>query len=164
MRETSTHRSSLPSRLHIGSLGQLVSLVGQDLVLTEYVGVSQARINLFAEATDDRQWIHVDVERARESSPFGRTIAHGFLTLSLLSAVLTRAITIEDVRMGINAGLNYVRFPSTVPAEGAIRARIHLKSVKTLQNGVDACWFITVHCKGSLFPCCLTEWIVRYLS
>jgi acyl dehydratase len=164
MNEPSTFGLALPSHFHIPSLEELPPFVGQDLVLTDYYDVSQKRIDLFAEATDDRQWIHVDVERARQSSPFGRTVAHGFLTLSLLGSLLVRSVTIDGIRLGINSGMNYVRYPSAVPAGGRIRARVHLRDTKKIRGGAEVTWFITAHCKGNLLPCCLVEWIVRYMT
>ncbi|MFZ3245839.1 MAG: MaoC family dehydratase, partial [Candidatus Acidiferrales bacterium] len=121
------------------------------------------RIARFAEATEDRQWIHLDPERARKESPYGSTVAHGFLTLSLLSHFLGEAIRIRSgVRMSINYGLNRVRFPTAVRAGKKIRARVTLQSQKEDPGFVEALFGITVECEGEAKPCCAAEWIVRY--
>src|SRR5208282_1613957 len=116
-----------------------------------------------AEATEDRQWIHVDRERAQRESPFGATIAHGFLTLSLLSHFMKQAIELRGgVRMGINYGLNRVRFPAPVRVDSQIRARINLESLKELPGALEAVFSVSLEVQGSEKPCCVAEWIVRY--
>ena len=121
----------------------LRDLLGREIAMTEWVTVSQERIQQFADVTDDRQWIHIDRERASRESPYGTTIAHGFLTLSLLSKFLRDAIKIQSgVRMSVNYGLNRVRFPARVAAGARIRARFTLQSIKELS------WSI-----GSRFQC-----------
>lgn len=119
----------------IASLAELKSLVGQEVAVSDWIGIPQERINLFAEATGDRQWIHVDPERSRAQSPFGGTIAHGFLTLSLLPILMDSAITMPNVKMGVNYGLNKVRFPAPVPAGSRVRGRIVLLSIEDIDGG-----------------------------
>ena len=141
----------------------LSELVGREIAVTDWFTVSQKRINEFAEATEDRQWIHIDQERARKESPFGTTIAHGFLTLSLASHFMKEAVQIRSgVRMGINYGLNRVRFPSPVRADSQIRARVSLRSTRDLQNVTEATYSISIECRDTDKPCCVAEWIVRY--
>jgi acyl dehydratase len=144
------------------SIAGLRGHVGQEVATSDWLAVSQERINQFAEATEDRQWIHVDPERAARESPFKETIAHGFLTLSLLSELGKRAMSVGGVRMGINYGLNRVRFVSPVPAGSRIRARFMLALVDDVRGGVQATWNVTVEREGSEKPCCVAEWLVRY--
>jgi acyl dehydratase len=147
----------------IESLDELRELVGQEVAVTDWIEVSQTRINQFAEATGDRQWIHVDLERARIESPYGWTIAHGFLTLSLLSPLISQSIQFASgVRMGINYGLDRVRFPAPVPADSQIRGRFALKSLDQIEGGLQAAWHVTVECQDSVKPACVAEWLVRY--
>jgi acyl dehydratase len=141
----------------------LNSFVGLEIAATDWLTITQDRIDRFAEATEDRQWIHVDRERAKKESPFGTTIAHGFLTLSLFSRFMQQAIQIKSgVRMGINYGLNRVRFPSPVPADSQIRARVSVLSLKEIPKAVEATFSITVEARGTEKPCCVAEWLVRY--
>ena len=119
--------------------------VGREIATTEWFSVTQDRIQQFAETTEDRQWIHVDRERAQRDSPYGTTIAHGFLTLSLLSHFLQQAIQIgSGVRMSVNYGLNRVRFPSPVPAGSRIRARFTLQALKDIADGVEATFSVVI--------------------
>src|SRR5712691_8551336 len=143
----------------------LKDLVGSEIAVTDWLPMTQDRIDRFAEATEDRQWIHVDRERAQRESPFGGTIAHGFLTLSLLSHFLKQAIQIgSGVRMGVNYGLNRVRFPAPVRSGSQIRARVTLQSLKELSGGVEAVFGVSVEGENSAKPCCVAEWVVRYYS
>lgn len=142
-------------------LGEIGNLVGRE-VLSGWIDVSQERIGQFAEATEDRQWIHVEPDRARKQSPYGTTIAHGFLTLSLVSRLMAQAIRVTGVRLAINYGLNRVRFPSAVPAGSRVRGRIVLQSVRDAAGACEAVWFVTVEREGSEKPCCVAEWVVRY--
>jgi acyl dehydratase len=149
--------------LTIDNLQSLKGFLGREIGVTDWVTLTQERILQFAEATEDRQWIHVDRERAQKESPYGATIAHGFLTLSLLSYFVKQAIDFRGgVRMGINYGLNRVRFPAAVPAGSRIRARVSLHSLKELPDCVEAIFSIAVECEGAEKPCCVAEWIVRY--
>lgn len=141
----------------------LSDFVGREIAVTGWLTVTQERIRDFAEVTEDRQWIHVDRERAKRESPFGTTIGHGFLTLSLVSHFMREAIEIRGgIRMGINYGLNRVRFPSPVLADSQIRARVSLLSMKELPNAVEATFAISVEGQNSDKPHCVAEWIVRY--
>jgi acyl dehydratase len=146
----------------IESIAALREHVGREVAVSDWLAVSQGRINQFAEATEDRQWIHVDPERAARESPFKETIAHGFLTLSLLSELGKRAMSVSGVRMGINYGLNRVRFVSPVPAGSRIRALFTLALVDDIRGGVQGTWNVTVEREGSEKPCCVAEWLVRY--
>jgi acyl dehydratase len=148
----------------IENLTELQPLVGQEVAVSDWFEVSQERINLFAEATEDRQWIHTDPERAARESPFKITIAHGFLTLSLLSELMKRAISVGGVRMGINYGLNRVRFVSPVPAGARIRGRFTLAAVEPMSGGLQATWKVAVERDGGDKPCCIAEWLVRYYA
>src|SRR5581483_9804379 len=121
----------------------------------------QARIDQFADATGDHQWIHVDRERAEAETPFKATIAHGFLTLSLISALLRQAIRFDGMRMAINYGLNRVRFLSPVPSGSRIRGRFTLASVEPKDDALQATWSVIVEREGAEKPCCAAEWIVR---
>jgi len=141
----------------------LRDLIGRELTLTDWFVIAQERIEQFAEVTEDRQWIHVDRERAERESPYGTTIAHGFLTLSLLSRFMKEAIQIRGgVRMSVNYGLNRVRFPSAVRADSKIRVRFILQSLKDVPDALEAVFDTRVEVQGSDKPCCVAEWIVRY--
>jgi acyl dehydratase len=124
--------------------------------------VTQERINQFAEATDDRQWIHINPVRAASESPFKQTIAHGFLTLSLLSELARMAMSVGGLKMGLNYGLNRVRFISPVPAGSRIRGRFVLAELKEIKGGAQAMWSVMVEREGGDKPCCAAEWLVRY--
>jgi acyl dehydratase len=141
----------------------LKDFVGREIAVTDWLTITQDRIDRFAEATGDRQWIHVDRERAQRESPYGATVAHGFLTLSLLSHFVKQAIQIKGgVRMAINYGLNRVRFPAAVRADSKIRARVVLLSVKELPDALEAAFSVSVEGEGLEKPSCVAEWIVRY--
>jgi acyl dehydratase len=144
------------------ALPRLADHVGQELGVSDWMAVSQSQINTFADATGDHQWIHVDEARAAAETPFKSTIAHGFLTLSLLSALLRGTITVHGLRMAINYGLNRVRFVSPVPAGARIRARVTLASVTPIDGGVQAAWTIAVEREHQEKPCLVAEWLVRY--
>ncbi len=149
----------------VENLQSLKSFVGREIGVTDWLTLTQERIQQFAEATEDRQWIHLDRERAQKESPYGATIAHGFLTLSLLSYFLKQAIEIRGgIRMGINYGLNRVRFPAAVRTGSRVRARVSLQSLKDLPDCVEAVFSISVECEGTEKPSCAAEWIVRYYS
>ncbi len=146
----------------IEGISNLRDYVGQEVAVGDWFEVTQERINQFAEATEDRQWIHTDPERAASESPYKATIAHGFLTLSLLSELAKRAMSVSGVRMGVNYGLNRVRFVSPVPAGSRIRGRFTLSALKETSGGVQATWNVTVERDGGEKPCCVAEWLVRY--
>ena len=136
--------------------------IGQEIAVSDWLEITQERINRFAEATDDRQWIHVDTARAAAESPYRTTIAHGFLTLSLVSALTRQTLAFDRYRMALNYGLNRVRFITTVPAGSRIRARFSPLAVDETSNSVQVTWSITIELEGGEKPCCVVEWIVRY--
>jgi acyl dehydratase len=149
--------------LVVENLHSLAGFVGREIGTTEWLTVAQDRIQQFAEITEDRQWIHVDPERARRDSPYGTTIAHGFLTLSLLSQFLQQAVQIgSGVRMSVNYGLNRVRFPAPVPAGSRIRARFTLQALKDVADGMEATFSVVIDVENSEKPCCVAEWVIRY--
>jgi len=140
----------------------LVDNVGRELGVSEWHQVTQERIDEFAEATGDRQWIHVDRARAAVESPFKTTIAHGFLTLSLASSLIRSALQFDGARMAINYGLNRVRFMAPVPSGSRVRGRFALASVEETGGAVQAIWQVTIEREGIEKPCCVAEWLVRY--
>ena len=143
------------------NLAELPALVGQEVAVSDWLTITQEQVNLFAQATGDHQWIHVDVERAR-AGPFGAPIAHGFLTLSLLPKFIESAISIENTRMGVNYGLNKVRFTSPVPVGSRLRARIKLLDCQPVDNGgMQMTWQVTVEREGSDKPACVAESLTR---
>jgi len=146
----------------INHLNSLKEFEGHDLPPTDWLVLTQERIQKFAEATEDRQWIHVDPERAARESPYSGTIAHGFLTLSLVSYFAGQSIRVrEGVGIRVNYGLNRVRFPSAVRAGSAIRARVTLLSVKESAEFVDIIFLVKIESETDK-PCCVAEWLVRY--
>jgi acyl dehydratase len=146
----------------ISCIDEAVEAVGQELGVSQWLAVDQERINAFADATGDHQWIHVDVERARTESPYGATIAHGFLTLSLIPALSKENYRIDDAKMGINYGLNRVRFLGPVPAGSRIRLRSELvNAAKVDDTTVDLTVRQTVELDGSDKPAAVAEVIAR---
>jgi acyl dehydratase len=143
------------------SLAELPPLVGQELAVSDWITVTQQQINLFADATGDHQWIHVDAERAK-AGPYGTTIAHGFLTLSLVPKMVESALEIRNLRLSVNYGLNRVRFPAPVPAGSRLRARIKLIECEPIpDNGMQIVWQITVERDGADKPVCVAESVTR---
>jgi acyl dehydratase len=141
----------------------LKEYVGKEIGVSEWLSVTQERIIQFAEATEDRQWIHLDRKRAEKESPYGTTIAHGFLTLSLISWFMKDVIQVRSgVGMAINYGLNRVRFPSPVRVGSKIRARVSLLHVKEVPGAYESTFSVTIEAEGSEKPCCVAESIVRY--
>jgi acyl dehydratase len=136
--------------------------VGEEIAVSDWLEVTQARINQFADATGDHQWIHVDPVRAAAELPSKSTIAHGFLTLSLLSTLIRESIRFTGLRMAINYGLNRVRFVSPVPSGSRIRALITLQAVDAVSDGVQVTWQVTIEREGSEKPAAVAEWLVRY--
>ena len=133
------------------------------LGVTDWIVIDQHRIDQFADCTEDHQWIHVDPARATRESPYGGPIAHGFLTLSMLSALLRNAIRLPQQRMGINYGLNRVRFMSAVPSGSRIRGRFVPSEIKEIEGGYQVVWTITIEREGSEKPSCVAECVLRYL-
>lgn len=147
----------------IEDLNSLKRFASREFPATGWLVVTQERIGEFADATEDRQWIHLDPERAQRESPFGGSIAHGFLTLSLLGYFLKEAIHVgSGIAMTVNYGLNKVRFPSAVRAGSKVRARVTLLSAKESPRFVDAAYLIHVEGESAGKPCCVAEWLVRY--
>jgi acyl dehydratase len=147
----------------VETLNDLASYVGKELGTSSWVDVDQDRINAFADATDDHQWIHVDAERAKDG-PFGGTIAHGYLTLSLLIPMWTDILEVGDVQTMVNYGLNKVRFPSPVPSGSKIRARATLASFETIPGGAQLAVDILVERQGGDKPACVAQLVLRYLN
>jgi acyl dehydratase len=143
------------------SLAELAPLVGQQVATSDWIAVTQKQIDLFAEATGDHQWIHIDPERAA-AGPFGATIAHGFLTLSLLPKFFETAIEVRNTRMGVNYGLNRVRFTAPVPAGSRLRAQMKLLACEPVaDDGMQLTWQVTVEREGSDKPVCVAESLTR---
>jgi acyl dehydratase len=143
------------------TLAELAALVGQEVAVSDWTTIMQEQVNQFAQATGDHQWIHVDVERAR-AGPFGGPIAHGFLTLSLIPKFFESSFEIVQSRMGVNYGLNKVRFMAPVPVGSRLRARMKLLQCDAIDNqGVQMVWEVAVQCEGADKPVCVAESIVR---
>lgn len=140
----------------------LPDLVGKEMV-SPWLDMPQPAIMQFAELTGDRQWIHTDPERARADSPYGGTIAHGFHTLAMITQMMARTIgPASGARLGVNYGLNKVRFPAPVPAGSRVRGRMTLARVEPVEGGLQATWSVLVERDGGEKPCCAAEWLVRY--
>jgi acyl dehydratase len=147
----------------LDNLDSLKEFAGREVGVTAWFSITQERIERFAEATEDRQWIHVDSGRASKESPYGTTIAHGFLTLSLVSHFMKEIIQIRSgVRMAVNYGLNRVRFPFPVRAGSKVRARVGLLNLKRLSDALEATFSVAMEIENSDKPCCVAEWVVRY--
>jgi acyl dehydratase len=146
---------------HIASVEELKSLVGTHLGYSEYQPVTQEQVNLFADATGDHQWIHVDPERAA-AGPFRTTIAHGYLTLSLIPVLLGDVLHVDGVTMGVNYGTNRVRFTSPVPVGAQIRAGATLASVEDVAGGVQVALDVVVESKDATKPNCVAQVLFRY--
>lgn len=141
-------------------LADLAPLIGQEVGLSEWVTIDQQRIQRFADATDDQQWIHTDPERA-SAGPFGAPIAHGFLTLSLLPKFFAEGYKVAETRMGLNYGLNKVRFPAPVPVGSRLRGRFKLLSYEAIEGGAQLCVEVTVEREGASKPVCVAESLTR---
>ena len=141
-------------------LTDLQALVGQEVGVSDWISVDQQRINLFADATGDHPWIHIDAERAARG-PFGTTIAHGFLTLSLLPEMSASAFQVRDTRMGVNYGLDRVRFPAPVPVNSRLRGRFKLTKYEPIEGGAQLTVEVTMEREGSSKPVCVAESLAR---
>jgi len=139
---------------------ELRAAAGEQLGVSDWMTIDQKRINAFADATDDHQWIHVDPQRAA-AGPFGGTIAHGFLTLSLLSRLVGQVYRIEGVAMAVNYGLNKVRFPAPVPVDSVVRAHVELAEVTDVAGGLQLVVRVTLQIEGQAKPGCVAEWVTR---
>ncbi len=144
------------------SLEELKGAVGERLGYTDWVEIDQRRVDLFAEATGDHQWIHVDPERAAKESPFGTTIAHGYLTLSLLPLFAPQLMDLAGVRMGVNYGTNKVRFPAPVPVGSRLRATGTVTDVSEVTGGAQVTMAFTVEREGGEKPVCVAESVSRF--
>ena len=142
----------------------LRDLVGQHLGYSDYTEVTQEQVNTFADATGDRQWIHVDVERAKAESPFGGPIAHGYLTLSMGPRLLPQVIVVNGISMAVNYGCNKVRFPSPVPVGAKLRAGAELVDVSDIEGGVQVTMRVTFEVEGAPKPACVAENVFRYYA
>ena len=142
------------------TIAELKDLVGQEIGVSDWITVTQERIQLFADATNDHQWIHLDAERA-QAGPFGTTIAHGFLTLSLLPEMAASAFAVSETRLGVNYGLNKVRFPAPVPSGSRLRGRFKLIGYEPLEGGAQLTVQVTMEREGSEKPVCIAESIGR---
>ena len=146
----------------IDSPEEMKSLVGQEVAVSDWMEIDQQRINAFADVTGDHQWIHIDVDRAKAESPFKTPIAHGFLTLSMMSQFLHSTIRLNlKARLGVNYGCNKVRFTGPVPAGSRIRARFNLQSFKEIEGGYENVWLVTIEVEGREKPALVAEWIGR---
>ena len=144
------------------TMSELPGLKGSELGTSDWFEVTQDAVNLFADATGDHQWIHVDVERAKKESPFGGPIAHGYLTVSLLVPMLAQVLTVSDQPMGVNYGLNKVRFPSPVPVGAKVRVTATLKDVEEVAGGLQGTLTAVVEREGGDKPVCIAEPVFRY--
>jgi acyl dehydratase len=147
-------------RRHFARLADMAHLVGKEIAVSAWIVVDQSRIDRFAEATDDHQWIHVDRARAAEG-PYGATIAHGYLTLSLLPRLMAEAYSVDDVRMGVNYGSNRVRFPAPLPAGSRVRAHFKLLAFEPIEGGAQLVIESTIEREGHAKPVCVAEQVVR---
>lgn len=138
--------------------------LGSEVGVTDFVEVSQEQIDGFAELTGDHQWIHTDPERAKRESPFGGTVAHGFLTLALLSRFVNDIVLVEGARLIVNCGLSAVRFIQPARSGGRIRARVRLRECQTEADFTQATWRVTIEGEGDRSTCCVANWVVRYYA
>ena len=143
------------------TLDEMRPLAGQEVAISPWVEITQQRIAMFADATDDHQWIHVDPARCERESPFKTPVAHGFLTLSLLSSLFEKAMRMADAKMVVNYGLNKVRFPAPVPVGSRVRARLTLLKVQDLEEGAQLEWSVVMEREGEAKPVCVAEMIMR---
>ena len=150
--------------ISITDVRALKDRLGEEIAISDWVDVTQARIDQFADATEDRQWTHVDPSRASRESPFKSTIAHGFLTLALTSVLLRDAVSFPGLRLAINYGCNRVRFVSPVPAGSRIRGRFAPLAVDEVGGTLHVTWGVTIERAGSEKPACTVEWLVRYYT
>jgi len=150
--------------VEIKDVASLRAQVGQEIAISDWLVVTQQRIDQFAAATGDHQWIHIDPDRAKRDSPFGTTIAHGFLTLSLLSELIRSALHFPGLKLAVNCGLNRVRFVSPVPAGARVRARIVPASVGEIAGTIQVIWNVTIELEAGEKPAAVAEWIVRYYA
>jgi acyl dehydratase len=146
----------------ISGLDELRTYVGKEIGVSNWCEISQEMINAFADATGDHQWIHVDVARAKQESPYGGPIAHGFLTLSLTPKLLWEVYKVDGVKMGVNYGVNRVRFPAPVPAGSRVRAHVKLLELQEIEGGAQAITQVTFEREGNDKPVCVAETVSRW--
>jgi acyl dehydratase len=152
------------ARVEFSDLEDLRRQIGREVAVSEWLAVTQERIDLFADATDDHQWIHVDHRRAKAESPFCCTVAHGFLTLSLLPRLAADTLVLPETKLVVNYGLNRVRFPSPVRAGQRIRAHFSPTAIEDVPGGVQLTWTVTIEAEGSEKPACVAETVSRRYS
>jgi acyl dehydratase len=143
-------------------LEQLRTRLGEEVAVSDWLTIRQERIDQFAQTTGDDQWLHVDIVRAKKESPYGSTIAHGFLTLSLIGSLLRGVLSIQGVQMTVNYGLDRVRFAAPVPAAARIRGRFTVKSVEPHRDAIKVVWHIVVEREVDEKACCIVDWVVLY--
>jgi acyl dehydratase len=148
--------------INVQGVEALAPLLGTEVAISDWFVIEQGHVQRFAEATGDLQWIHVDAERATRESPFQAPVAHGYLTLSLLPMWMQQCVHIDGLRMGVNYGLNRVRFPAPVPVGSRLRCHFHLHAIDRIDDGVQAQWNIQVEREGEAKPVCIAEWLLRY--
>jgi acyl dehydratase len=149
------------AKVEIRDLEDLRRQIGREVAVSDWLPVTQERIDVFAEATDDRQWIHVDPARAKAESPFGGTVAHGFLTLSLLPRLAADTLSLPETKLVVNYGLNRVRFPAPVRAGQRIRAHFSPTALEDVPSGVQLTWTVTIEVEGGDKPACVAETVSR---
>lgn len=152
------------AKVHIPAVRDLLDWAGKEVGVSDWVDVNQQVVDMFAEATGDRQWIHVDPERARKESPYGRTIAHGYFTLSLAPRLRAEIVEVEKKKMIINYGINKLRFPAPLPVGEKVRMRARIDSADEVKGGVQTIWTLTFEVTGQDKPACVVEAIYRYME
>lgn len=148
-------------RVRLGGLDELERSKGKELVVSDWLEVTQDMVDAFAEITDDHQWIHVDVARAARESPFGGTVAHGFLTLSLLSHFINKSIEFGGTKMGVNYGCNRLRFTAPMRVGSKLRARFAVNDLQPIDGGIQIVWGVTMECEDQPKPVLVAEWLTR---
>jgi len=148
----------------IHGITELTAWAGKEVACSDWVSIDQQRVQQFADVTGDQQWIHTDPERAGRESPFGATVAHGYLTLSLLPYLQSRCVRVQGVKLAVNYGLDRVRFPAPVRVGARVRARISLAKTEAVTGGVQAHWNITVEIEHSDKPACVAQTLARYYA
>jgi acyl dehydratase len=149
------------AKVELERMSALEAYKGRELVVSDWFEVTQQMVDTFADVTGDPQWIHIDVQRARRESPFGATVAHGFLTVSLLSLFLNRSVVFGDTRMGVNYGFNKLRFTAPVKVGSRLRARFQVSDLKPIEGGTQITWGVTMECKDQEKPVLVAEWLTR---
>lgn len=152
------------AKVVIPTVRDLLDWAGKEVGVSDWVDVNQQVVDMFAEATGDRQWIHVDPERARKESPYGRTIAHGYFTLSLAPRLRAEIVEVEKKKMIINYGINKLRFPAPLPVGEKVRMRARIDSADEVKGGVQTIWTLTFEVTGQDKPACVVEAIYRYME